>query len=336
MNGSAKINGTRLRLTDGGGNETASAWYANPVNVQTFTNDFTFQQTTANADGFMFVIQNVGPTAIGGDGGSLGYAKTVTKSVGVKFDLYSNSGEGTNSTGLYTNGAVPTVPAVTLGGGINLHSGDIFKVHMTYNGTTLAMQITDTTNPIYTFTTSWTVNIPSIVGGNTAYVGFTGGTGGQTAIQEIATWTYANGVANAVAMPIVYQTSTLPAVSSGPTFRTFTYASFPDTTGTILDATKIGDNVTFTVNVATAGTYDIKASYKSYNMRGVWQMAVNGVNAGPTVDEYTANDTFAVADLGNISFPTSGSYNLTFTVVGRDASSYGYSICWDDLTFTPQ
>jgi len=43
--------------------------------------------------------------------------------------------QGTNSTGLYTNGASPTTPATTLGGNVNLHSGDVFNVHLTYNGT---------------------------------------------------------------------------------------------------------------------------------------------------------------------------------------------------------
>jgi Chitobiase/beta-hexosaminidase C-terminal domain len=34
------------------------------------------------------------------------------------------------------------------------------------------------------------INIPQIVGGNTAYVGFTGGTGGLSSSQKILTWTY--------------------------------------------------------------------------------------------------------------------------------------------------
>jgi len=34
------------------------------------------------------------------------------------------------------------------------------------------------------------VNIPGTVGGNTAYVGFTGGSGGATATQEILSWNY--------------------------------------------------------------------------------------------------------------------------------------------------
>ena len=108
----------------------------------------------------------------------------------IKFDLYNNAGEGNDSTGLYTDGATPTIPAIDLSSsGINLHSGDIFNVQMTYDGTTLTVVITDTaTNASATQT--YTVHIPAVVGGPTAYVGFTGGSGGSSAIQEILNWSY--------------------------------------------------------------------------------------------------------------------------------------------------
>jgi hypothetical protein len=195
-NGRTKLNGTRLQLTDGGQSEASSAWFTTPVNVQSFTTDFSFQLTNPNADGMTFTIQSAGLTALGPAGGGLGYGAGlpggtpgIPTSVAVKFDLFQNSHEGNNSTGLYTNGVSPTSPAMTLGGGVNLHSGDIFQVHMTYDGTTLTMTITDTVTNA-TFTASWTINIPGTVGGNTALVGFTAGTGGQTAKQEIITWTY--------------------------------------------------------------------------------------------------------------------------------------------------
>jgi len=193
FNGRTKLNGTRLQLTDGGQSEASSAWFTTPVNVQSFTTDFSLQLTKPNADGMTFAIQNTGTAALGASGGSLGYGSGsplgIPKSVAVKFDLFQNSGEGNNSTGLYINGASPTSPAVTLGGGVNLHSGNIFQVHITYDGTTLAMTITDTVTNA-TFTTSWAIDIPGTVGASTAYVGFTGGTGGQTATQEVITWTY--------------------------------------------------------------------------------------------------------------------------------------------------
>ena len=62
----------------------------------------------------------------------------------IKFDLFNNSGEGPNSTGLYTDGAYPSMPAINLNGtGINLHSGDYFNATLIYNGTTLTMTLTD-------------------------------------------------------------------------------------------------------------------------------------------------------------------------------------------------
>jgi hypothetical protein len=72
--------------------------------------------------------------------------------------------------------------------GVNLHTTDVFNVQISYNGTNLTMQITDTTTNA-TFTHAWPINIATTVGGNTAYVGFTGGTGSNTAIQEIIGWT---------------------------------------------------------------------------------------------------------------------------------------------------
>ena len=196
LNGGAILSGTRLRLTDGGSGENRSAFFNTPVNVQSFTNDFSFQLTSATADGFTFTIEGNSPTALGNGGGNLGYgpngAKTVPgigKSVAVKFDLYSNAGEGSDSTGMYTNGASPTLPSVDMtASGLDLHSGDVMNVHMTYDGTTLAWTITDPTAGT-SFKTSATVDIPSFAG-TSAYVGFTAASGGLTAIQDILTWTW--------------------------------------------------------------------------------------------------------------------------------------------------
>jgi Legume lectin domain/Chitobiase/beta-hexosaminidase C-terminal domain len=350
FNGHTKLNGTRLQLTDTTAQqESASAFWTTAVNVQSFTNDFTFQLTSPSADGFTFTIQNTGITALGPAGGGLGYGPAtvggtagIGKSVAVKFDLYNNNGEGANSTGVYTNGVSPTTPATNIGGNVSLHSGDIIQAHITYDGTTLTLTLTDTVTTSQTFTASWPVNIPSTVGANTAFVGFTAGTGGLTATQEILTWTYSTGSTTGTGgtkTPVVYQTANLPAVSSGPTFRTFTYASFPDTTGTILDATATGQSVTMTLNVATAGTYDIKISTKLLDTRGVYQLSINGANVGPLDDEYNASSSagvYATQDLGNFNFAAAGSYSFKFTVLGKNAASTGYSIAFDDITLTPQ
>ncbi len=193
LNNGAALNGTRLRLTDTTtGSESRSAFYSTPVNIQAFTTDFSFQLTNPNADGFTFTIQNNNATQVGQSGGGLGYAG-INNSLAIKFDLYSNNGEGTDSTGFYINGANPYTPAIDLtSSGVDLHSGDIFNVHVSYDGSTLTLTITDATNSAKTYTTTYAVNIPGTVGGNTAYVGFTAGTGGLTATQEIINWTYSN------------------------------------------------------------------------------------------------------------------------------------------------
>lgn len=189
LNGGANVSGNVLQLTDGGLVEARSAWFSTKVPVSSFTTDFTFQLLNPAADGFTFAIQNVGTTALGGLGGGLGY-QGIGKSVAVKFDLYNNAGEGPNSTGLYKNGAAPTIPTIDLTpSGINLHSGDVMHAHIFYDGSALVMTLTDTqTNE--SVTESFDVNIPSVVGGNSAYVGFTGGTGGLGATQNILSWSY--------------------------------------------------------------------------------------------------------------------------------------------------
>jgi len=189
LNGSAvNSDDTRLQLSAGQLYQAGSVFWDTPIGVETFTTNFSFQLSEAVADGITFTIQNVGPKALGTDRAGLGYAG-IKKSVAIKFDIYNNSGEGNDSTGVYTVGAMPTVPAVNLtASGVKLRA-DSIQVTATYNGTTLTVKILDmVTNKTFTF--SKVINIPKIVGGDTAYVGFTGSTGSFTASQKLLTWTY--------------------------------------------------------------------------------------------------------------------------------------------------
>ena len=93
LNGSAALSNSLLQVTNGGSNQGGSAWFNSAQNVTQFTNDFAFQLVNPDADGITFTIQNSSLTALGGSGGSLGYAG-IGNSVAVKFDLYNNNGEG--------------------------------------------------------------------------------------------------------------------------------------------------------------------------------------------------------------------------------------------------
>jgi hypothetical protein len=194
-NGAAQVVGNTLALTNGGTNEVSSVFDTTAQNVASFTTQFDFQLTGTwpLGDGFTFVIQGAGTSAIGGGGGGLGYSG-IANSVAIKFDLFDNSGEGNNSTGLYINGQTPTnLNSVDLDGtGFNMRSYDPSQATISYNGTTLTVVLKDLVTGA-TATQQYVVNIPAIVGGGTAYVGFTAASGALTAVQNIQSWTFANG-----------------------------------------------------------------------------------------------------------------------------------------------
>jgi len=309
LNGNAAINPPALSLTTTSPTfQAASAWFPTAVNIQSFTTDFSFQTTagTGTADGLTFTLQNGSTAALGGAGGSLGYATTITNSVAVKFDLYNNNGEGSDSTGLYMNGASPTTPAVDMtGSGIDLHSGDIFQVHMTYDGTNLVMTITDASTKAK-FTHTWTpVNIPSTVLANTAFAGFTGATGGFTANQNIMSWTMTGGTGTGggtVATPtfspsggtyLGTQTVTLSDTTSGATIFYTLDGSQPGTSAG-------GSTQQYSGPLTVSSTETIKALATD---SGMTTSATQ--SATYTIESQVATPTFS---------PGAGSYSSTQTV----------------------
>lgn len=208
--GNAALSGSAIQLVStAGGLGEAAAWYAIPVNVQTFTTNFTLLFKSGTGYGMTFCLQNQLPASANGSaanwvsggpnthanfGNGLGYSGVTSgtygqlaglwNSIAVKFDV-----SGGNTTGLFTNGALPTTPQTAITG-VTLSSGHSINVAMTYDGKTLSMKLTDTVTH-GTFSTSWPINIASAVEGNTAYVGFTGGNEYGLAGPLVQNWTYA-------------------------------------------------------------------------------------------------------------------------------------------------
>ena len=148
---------------------------------------FRFRISPGNtADGFTFCIQGGDPKAVGDPAGGLGY-QDIPNSVAVKFDLYGNDGEGPNSTGLFLNGAKPTNPgAIDLTpSGVDLHGGRAYDATIDYKNKKLTLNIVDAEEKGKKFTHTFDVDVPAAVHGTTALVGFTGGTGGASANQDI-------------------------------------------------------------------------------------------------------------------------------------------------------
>jgi hypothetical protein len=138
---------------------------------------------------------------------------------------------------------------------------------MTYDGTNLVMTITDTvTNAV--FTQTWPIDIPATVGGNTAYAGFTGGTGGLFAVQNIFTWT----LSALVPAPAVTITP------SGP-------ISFPDTTQNVTSspiALTVTNSGTATLNITTVSLSGTNAS--DFAATGTCAGAALAVNASCSIN----------------------------------------------------
>ena len=224
LTGYSSFSGSAIKFTDEANLETpevGAAWYAAPVNIQTFSTSFTLECTGGGNGGsygvgMTFCIQNQpstsisnaasslvsgGPTALGNANDALGYGYFdgtlsgttggLLSSVAIKFDL-SQVASSNGAVGLYIDGAVPTSAGEVAITGLNLASGHPITVALTYNGTTLSMLMTDTVTS-GTFSYSWTINIPSTVGANTAYVGFTASTGYFYANQTLQAWTFLQG-----------------------------------------------------------------------------------------------------------------------------------------------
>jgi hypothetical protein len=318
LNGYSVLNGSAIQLTAASPGQASSAWYHTPVNIQTFTTDFTFQQASATADGMTFAIQNASPTAVGGNGSSLGYAP-IANSLAIKFDLYSNAGEGSDSTGLYLNGALPTVPATDLSTtGINFRSGDVMAVHLTYDGATLSMTITDKVTAA-AWSTSWPINIPTTIGSNTAYVGFTGATGGSTAIQSVLTWSY-------------FTTSGTPTAST-PTFSpaTGTYTSAQNVT---ISDTTAGATIYYTTNGTTPTTsssvYSAPVAVSTTETLNAIAVASGYTNSAPGSAAYTLNLTAATPTFS----PAAGTYTTAQSVAISDTTA-GATIYYTTNGTTP-
>jgi hypothetical protein len=162
------------------------------LGVRGFTTTFevrVHEGSDPRADGFTFILQGVGPGALGTVGSGLGF-QGIGSSVAVKFGFFQNSGDPSgNTTGMFTNGHAPSGGINLDGTGINLNSQSIKLVTLTYAGTTLTEQITDEQSGAV-FSTSYTVNIPMTIGADTAYVGFGGSTHELWAITDILSWTY--------------------------------------------------------------------------------------------------------------------------------------------------
>lgn len=273
--GPPSINKTgQLLLTQSAMAQATSVFAASPVDITRFKSEFLFTITPGTSppgDGFTFTIQRAGSHALGAMGSGLGYGSGtydsgeggIGTSAAIKFDFYNNQGEGDNSTGLAiggfgptSNGTVDLNPA-----GLILASGHAMLASLSYDGIDLCVCLTDTVTGVSAIQRYTQVDLVSLVGGTTAYVGFTAGTGGATATQMVSRWTYTPAagpvpqaptglVASAITGQSIQLTwdagtaGTLSLERRGPSDADFVpIALLPATTASYLDAGLVTDVV---------------------------------------------------------------------------------------------
>jgi hypothetical protein len=211
LNGSATMEkmqdgGLRLLLTPNHTAQAGSAFVTQPISLHagnTFSYTFQFQMTDPvfeASDGMTFVLQTQGLTAVGGNGGCLGYAGAplqsncppatggISPSVAVEFDDYDNAPYDINGNhvAILTDGQVNDLDPQTPYGVTNcqptggfgcMNNGDIWYVWIDYDGTTLHVALADNSDVRPPNLINYAIDIPSILGRSSAYVGFTAGTG---------------------------------------------------------------------------------------------------------------------------------------------------------------
>ncbi len=206
LNGNAAQSGDRLRLTPDSPSQVGGAFLSSPVSItKGFTTRFRLQITSAlnpsplrRSDGIAFVIQSDprGSAALGADGGNMGYAddtgggNEIVPSVVIEFDTHHGVGDPSDShvglmlAGTRTNHAVTSnVPA-------KLDNGSIWTAEVTYDPVLTELSVflgENAAPPAHLFT--HTVDLATQVSpAPDVYLGFTAGSGGGFANQDILSW----------------------------------------------------------------------------------------------------------------------------------------------------
>ena len=198
----AEIGQGLLTLTDGANNEARSFFCNTPQGVGGFGASFTYQAGgNKGADGIAFILQRDprGATALGAGGGNLGVSG-ISPSFELEFNIYSGSGDGLGY-GVFVNGNIGPNASP---GNINLGGGHPIGVTLFYDGqATLSLTFTDTVASAFFRTNLNVGSVTNTVGGGTAFVGFSGGTGGANSIQTVTNFTFIGALPpNAAAPPL--------------------------------------------------------------------------------------------------------------------------------------
>src|SRR5258706_1802238 len=190
------IDPSTLELTQPVNSLANTAFNSVLQDITNFTASFTYMGTAGAdlggggaADGIAFIVQNDtnGVGAVGGGGGALGYSG-ITNSAAFEINIYSPNNRGIANHSNGATGGYITVP------GVDLLAAPV-NVTIQYNGAYAKETITQGTNSAVFYGLS---DLQTSVGGTSALVGFSGGTGGENAEQQVTNFSFVNGTNTAV------------------------------------------------------------------------------------------------------------------------------------------
>ncbi len=314
---STPITNNVLTLTDDAGNEARSAFFNAPqpfaIGTAGFTASFNYTPGgSLGADGATFILHNDsrGTAALGGGGGALGVSG-ITPSAEWEINIYNGHTIGTN---FVTNGGNGNYNGT---GAVNIAGGDPINVTLTYDPVqhTISEMLTDPTANT-TFTTSYSnINLSTALGAaGTAYIGFTGATGGLSSTQTISNFSYSvvASLPGVYGNGVVVPGNTTATIDVGPTITnpTVNMGTLSVTAGSISTL-----NVTATT-AATNQTYGLSLGNTTLSSNLVLNVANNTNGGGNAAGSLSLG---AVGDGGSglgITIAGPGS------VVLRSANSY--------------
>jgi hypothetical protein len=183
-----------LTLTDNNSDQARSAWFNTPVSTDSFTASFTYQAGgDRQADGVTFTFQNQGLQALGMPGGSLGYYGIAGSTAAYQINLYDGHVQGTNFVQTQSDQGLTGIYNTT--GSVDVTSGHPIQVQLTYDAKagTLTEMLTDSITNATHITTYGNIDLAGLLG-PTAYLGFTGATGGETSTQTISEFRFVQSV----------------------------------------------------------------------------------------------------------------------------------------------
>jgi hypothetical protein len=144
------------------------------------------------ADGLVFVVQNNNTTIVGDAGGGMGYGG-IGASLGIEFDNFNNGqpdDPNESHVGIDLNGSVTSVLVSSSPAHLALPE-DRF-VWIDYDGLTgnLEVRLSDfDARPLAALLT-YNVDLEALLGGTSAFVGFTSGTGSAFANHDVIAWEF--------------------------------------------------------------------------------------------------------------------------------------------------